>query len=37
MRRMMEIVLVAAIVGVMTGCMDEQTKGGTGKVREQEQ
>lgn len=30
MRRMMEIVLVAAIVSVMTGCMDEQIKGGKG-------
>lgn len=30
MRRMVEIVLVAAIMSVMTGCLDEQTKGTTG-------
>jgi len=30
MRRMMEIVLVAAIMSVMTGCVGEQTKGATG-------
>ncbi|KRF30208.1 hypothetical protein [Paenibacillus sp. Soil787] len=30
MRRMMEMVLVAAIISVMTGCVGEQTKGDTG-------